>query len=237
MQIGGLQKLTLIDFPGKLACTVFLTGCNFRCPWCYSSELVLPEKIKVQPKISEKEFFDFLKNRKGILEAVTICGGEPSLNEDLPDFAKKIKKLDYLIKLDTNGSNPQMLKDLIEKKLVDYVAMDIKAPKEKYPEVIGIAGVSPYSLLDNIEKSINILKEEKVDYEFRTTLVPGLFKKEDILKIARWLAPAKKYFLQNFRSEKTLDPNFETVKPYPTEYLFTIQKAIAPFFEICQVRE
>ncbi|MDP2864048.1 MAG: anaerobic ribonucleoside-triphosphate reductase activating protein, partial [bacterium] len=118
MKIGGLQKLTLIDFPGRLAATVFLVGCNFRCPFCYSSELVLPEKIKKQPRISEKELFDFLKERKGLLEAVTICGGEPCINKDLPQFCEKIKKLGYLVKLDTNGSNPRMLKNLIDKKLI-----------------------------------------------------------------------------------------------------------------------
>ena len=119
MQIGGLEKLTLIDYPGKIACTVFLIGCNFRCPFCYSSELVLPEKIKKQPIISEKEFFAFLKQRKSLLEGVVICGGEPTIHKDLPVFIKKIKKLGFLVKLDTNGSNPEMLKMLISKRLVD----------------------------------------------------------------------------------------------------------------------
>lgn len=153
MKIGGLQKTTLIDFPGKLACTVFISGCNFFCPWCYSPELVLPEKIKSQlhphtkrgkkafalqdsetprygvgARISEKEVFDFLKSRKGLLEGVVICGGEPTMNKELPEFIKKIKDLGFLVKLDTNGSNPEMLEELIDKKLIDYVAMDIKAP-------------------------------------------------------------------------------------------------------------
>ena len=114
MKIGGLQKLTLIDYPGKLACTVFSLGCSFRCPWCYSSELVLPEKIKNQPIISEKEFFDFLKERQSLLEGVVLCGGESTIYKDLPKFAKKIKKLGYLVKLDTNGSNPQVLKKMID---------------------------------------------------------------------------------------------------------------------------
>ncbi len=231
MQIGGLQKLTLIDFPGRLAATVFLAGCNFRCPWCYSKELVLPDEIKKQPKISEKDFFDFLKKRKGLLEAVTICGGEPCLSKDLPQFCKKIKKLGYLVKLDTNGSTPKMLKDLIKKKLIDYVALDVKASKEKYQRL-----VKKKVNVKNIEKSIEILKNSNIDFEFRTTLIPTLLKKEDIFKIVRWISPTKKYYLQNFRPEKTIDPKFEKIKPYPQEYLLEIQKAIAPFFEICQVR-
>ncbi len=236
MQIGGLQKLTLIDFPGRLAATVFLTGCDFRCPFCYSAELVLPQKIKSQPKLSQKEFFDFLKDRKGLLEGVVICGGEPTINRNLAQFIKKIKDLGYLVKLDTNGSNPVMLKTLIDKKLIDYVAMDVKAPKEKYKEVVGLLGCWTDKILRNIEKSINILKESKIDFEFRTTVIPNLLKKEDILKIAHWIKPAPKYFLQNFRPEKTIDPKFEKIKPYPQEYLLEIQKAISPFFDVCQIR-
>ena len=236
MRIGGLQKLTLIDFPGRLAATVFLTGCDFRCPFCYSAELVLPEKIKNQPKISQKEFFEFLKGRKGLLEGVVICGGEPTLNKNLPVFVKKIKKFGYLVKIDTNGSNPKTLKDLINKKLIDYVAMDIKAPKEKYGKVVGMMDCWNDRMLRNIEKSVNVLKESGIDFEFRTTVVPGLHKKEDILKIAHWIKPAPRYFLQNFRAEKTINPEFEKIKPYPPEYLLEIQKAIAPFFDVCQVR-
>jgi len=224
MKIGGLQKLTLIDYPGKLAATVFLIGCNFRCPWCYNPELVLPEKIKKQTKISEKEFFNFLKSRKGLLEAVTICGGEPTINRDLPKFVKKIKKLGYLIKLDTNGSNPQMLKKLIDNNSIDYVAMDVKFPKERYPKI------------KDIEESIGVLKENKVDYEFRTTVVPTLLDKKDILEITKWISGAKKYCLQNFRPEKTIDPKFEKIKPYPEKYILEIQRAISPFFDICQIR-
>jgi len=231
MQIGGLQKLTLIDYPGRIAATVFLCGCNFRCPWCYSAELVLPEKIKKQPKIPEEEFFQFLKERKGLLEGLVLCGGEPTINPVLPQFCKKIKKLGYSVKLDTNGSNPKMLKKLIDEKLINYVAMDIKVPKEKYKKFFG-----ERIKIKDIEKSIKILKEGKVDYEFRTTVIPTVLDKEDILKIAKWIKGAKKYFLQNFRPEKTIDPKFEKIKPYPQEYLLEIQKAISPFFEICQVR-
>jgi pyruvate formate lyase activating enzyme len=250
VEIGGLQKLTLIDYPGRLAATVFLCGCNFRCPWCYSSELVLPEKIKKQPKISEKEFLDFLKERQGLLEGVVICGGEPTINKNLPQFCRKIKKLGYLVKLDTNGSNPKMLKKLFDEKLVDYVAMDIKAPLginfqfsisnfqknsesqiSKYETATGVKAET-----DKIKESIKLIKNSDVDYEFRTTVVPGIHQKEDILQIARDISPAKRYFLQNFRPEKNIDPAFEKIKPYPQEFLLEIQKAISPFFEVCQVR-
>jgi len=231
IKIGGLQKLTLIDYPGKIACTLFLTGCNFLCPWCYSRELVLPEEIKKQPKIPEKDFFNFLKERKDLLEGVVLCGGEPTVNKGLPSFAKKIKKMGYLVKLDTNGSNPEMIKGLIDKGLIDYVAMDVKLPKEKYPQIF-----AKKAKIKDIEKTIKILKEAKIDYEFRTTVIPTIHQKEDILKIAHWIKPAPKYFLQNFRAEKTVDSSFEKIKPYPREYLLEIQKAISPFFETCQVR-
>jgi len=236
MIIAGLQKLTLIDYPAKIAATVFLASCNFRCPWCYSSELVLPEKIKKQPKISKKEFFDFLKDRKGLLEGVVICGGEPCLNSGLPGFIKKIKKMGFSVKLDTNGSRPKMLKKLIDSGLIDYVAMDVKLPKEKYFQVLGVA-------VDEIEQSMEILKENKIDYEFRTTVVPTVLDKYDIMEIAKWISSTDqrlgrqgKYYLQNFRPEKTIDPNFEKIKPYDNKYLLDIKEVISPFFEICGIR-
>jgi len=231
IEIGGIQKTTLIDYPGRVAATVFLIGCNFRCPFCYSAELVLPEKIKLQPRISDKEFFGFLRDRRGLLEGIVVCGGEPTIHQELPDFIKKIKDLGFLVKLDTNGSNPRMLKELIDKKLIDYVAMDVKTCREKYNEAVGV-GVR----ISDIEESIKILKEGKIDYEFRTTVVPTVHLKEDILRVAEWLKPAKKYYLQSFRPEKTIDPKFENVKPYPKEFLSDIKKEISRFFDICDVR-
>lgn len=246
LKIGGLQKLTLIDYPGKIACTVFFAGCSFRCPWCYNPELVLPEKIKKQPLISEKDFFDFLKERKDLLDGVVLSGGEPCIFQDLTLFVEKIKKLGFSIKLDTNGSNPKKLKELIDKKLIDYVALDIKAPPEKYAKLIGLEN-QIFSeeqrfrfwadrIVENVKESISLLKEKKVSYEFRTTLVPSLLKKKDVLKIARWIGPDEKYYLQNFRPEKTLDPYFKKVKSYSEDKLLEIQKAIAPLFDICQIR-
>lgn len=236
MEIGGLEKSTLIDYPGRVAATIFLIGCNFRCPFCYSAELVLPEKIKEQPRISKKDFFNFLKERKGLLEGVVICGGEPTINKDLPDFIKKIKELGYLVKLDTNGSNPEILRELIEgglrgSSLIGYVAMDIKASREKYNTAAGIKVD-----IRKIRESIDILKKGKVDFEFRTTVIPTIHTKEDIVKIAKWIGPAKKFCLQNFRAEKTINPEFEKIKPYSKDFLLEIKKEISPFFEICEVR-
>jgi len=233
MEIGGLEKSTLIDYPGRIAATVFLLGCNFRCPFCYSSELVLPEKMAEQPKIAEKAFFDFLKERQGLLEGVVICGGEPTIHKDLPDFIKRIKDLGFLLKLDTNGSNPEMLRELMQDGLVDYVAMDIKAPLgAKYDLVTGVKVD-----LDKIKESIEIIKGSGVDYEFRSTIVPSIHSKEDVIQMAKDISPAKKYYLQNFRGEKTIDPRFEEIKPYAKDFLLEIQKEISSFFEICQVRE
>jgi len=232
IRIGGLQKTTLIDYPGRLAATVFLIGCNFRCPFCYSSELVLPELIREQPEISQKTFFDFLKERKGQLEGVVVCGGEPTVNGDLPEFLEKIQKMGYLLKLDTNGSNPKMLKELLDKKLLNYIAMDIKAPLRDYSKAAG-AKVDG----DKIRESVEIIKNSGLDYEFRTTVVPTLHEKKDIIQIAKEIAPAKKYFLQSFRPEKTVTPKFKKIKPFPNEYLLELKKEISSFFDLCQVRD
>ena len=232
MRIGGLEKNTLIDFPGRLSCTVFLTGCNFRCPFCYSKELVLPEEIKKQPVIAERDFFDFLENRKEFLEGVVLCGGEPTVSSELPQFVKKIKKIGYLIKLDTNGSNPQMTKSLINEKLIDYIAIDIKAPKEKYSFYSG--GKAD---LKKIEQSINLLKEGKVDFEFRTTLAPGL-NVQDIIKIADWLAGENvKYFLQQFNSQKAiLNPEILKMPLLKEEEIKQIVEKIKVKFKLCKLR-
>lgn len=202
MQIGGLQKITLIDYPGKIACTIFLTGCNFRCPWCHNPELVLPEKIKKQLKIPEKTFFRFLKQRKGLLDGVCVTGGEPTIHKNLLNFIKKIKKLGFSVKLDTNGSNPKMLKKLLANELIDYIAMDVKAPLElkseirntKYERVTGVK-----VNLNKIKKSIELIKISSLDYEFRTTVLPKIHKDEDIINIAKYLKGAKIYYLQPYR--------------------------------------
>src|SRR6056297_343553 len=230
LKIKGLEKSSLIDYPNELACTVFIGGCNFRCPFCYSSELVIPEKLEKQPEIDKKEFFDFLKKREGLLTGVVICGGEPTIHSDLKDFIKEIKEKGYKVKLDTNGSNPKMIQKLIEKDLVDYIAMDVKAPKEKYNKVAGVEVD-----INKIEKSINLLKKSGIDHEFRTTLVPSLLDKEDIIKIGKWIGEGK-YYIQKFRGEKTLDPEFEKVEGYTPEEIGKIKKAVSPFVDECQIR-
>jgi anaerobic ribonucleoside-triphosphate reductase activating protein len=233
MIIAGLQKTTLIDYPGKLACVVFLAGCNFRCPWCYSSELVLPLKIVNQPRISEEEFFNFLRKRKGLLEGVVVCGGEPTINKELAQFIEKIKRLGYFVKLDTNGSNPEILKNLVKANLIDYVAMDIKTSQKLLYESLMMEGIT----MDKIKESVEFLKAGNLDFEFRTTVVNTVHTKEDFLEIAKWIGGKNvKYYLQNFRAEKTIDPEFEKVKPFKKEFLEEIVKEISPYFKDCSLR-
>jgi pyruvate formate lyase activating enzyme len=198
VRIAAIQKQSLIEYPGKISTVIFLAGCNFRCPWCYVPDLVLPERIKKITPISEKKVFNFLEARRNFLEAVAISGGEPTIFKDLPEFIKEIKKMGYLVELETNGSNFEMLKFLIEEKLVDYVAMDIKnnLDFEKYNKTIG--GVLTESVFEDIEKSILFLLKNKTDYEFRTTLVKEFHKKEDIIEICKKIQGAKVYYLQNF---------------------------------------
>lgn len=232
MMIGGLQKLTLIDYPGKMACTIFSIGCNFRCPFCYSGELVLPEKIVKQEEIPASEIFAFLEERQGLLEGCVICGGEPTVHQDLPEFITKIKKLGYAVKLDTNGSNPEMLAELISGKLLDYVAMDIKASQEKYSFYSG-----DKADLQNIKESIAQLKQSNVPFEFRTTVAPGLTR-EDIAAIAEWVGDSETdYFLQEFIQEKEiLNPEILQQKALTREDLQQIVETIKTKFKKCELR-
>ncbi len=192
MQFSGFQKLTLLDYPGHVAATLFTAGCNFRCPFCHNAALVT--HIDNQKFFSEEYILDYLKKRIGILDGICITGGEPLMHKDLPQFIKKVKELGYLVKLDTNGSYPDILEQLIDSGDVDYVAMDIKNSKEKYALT---AECSEQDII-NMEKSVALLKQNKVDFEFRTTVVKEYHTVEDIKQIAEWIAPAKKYFLQNF---------------------------------------
>ncbi|MBQ8528438.1 MAG: anaerobic ribonucleoside-triphosphate reductase activating protein [Clostridia bacterium] len=193
MKIKGLQKLTLLDFPEKLACTVFLGGCNFRCPFCHNASLVRPESEG--DDISEGEFFSFLESRRGRLRGVCVSGGEPTLHRELPEFLKKIKALGFAVKLDTNGYRPEVLRELLSEGLVDYVAMDIKSSPEGYGRCVGIEAID----LKPIYESAAQLMEGKVDFEFRTTVVKELHTKEDIVSIGRWLAGEESFFLQSFK--------------------------------------
>ena len=192
MRIGGLQKFSLIDYPDKFSCIIFTQGCNFRCFWCYNPELVYPHLFK--NTISENYVLSFLESRRNDLEAVVITGGEPTIQPDLTEFIEKIKKMGYLVKLDTNGSNPYILEKLLKNKLVDYIAMDIKAPPEKYSLLIGKA--IDISL---IFKSIEIIENYSPDYEFRTTFVPSLLSEDDIEKIKKLVRDKRKYRVQSYR--------------------------------------
>lgn len=192
MKISGLQKLTLLDFPGRMACTVFTYGCNFRCPFCHNAALVT--HIDKDTYIDEEEVLAYLKKRQGILDGVVITGGEPLLQDGIEEFIGKIKDLGYSIKLDTNGSFPEKLISLVEKGLVDYVAMDIKNSKAKYMTTIGVNNID----MSAIEKSVEFLLQNKVDYEFRTTIVDKFHTVQDIQDIVVWIKGAHKYFLQNF---------------------------------------
>ena len=228
MNISGIQKLTLLDFPGKLACTVFTSGCNFRCPFCHNASLVLPG---MSDHIDEQEVFSFLKKREGILEGVCITGGEPCLQPDLETFIRKVRDIGFAVKLDTNGSFPEKLSSLLEKGLLDYVEMDIKTSKERYPEV---CGVQNERLFENVQKSVEILKSSSVPHEFRTTTARELQTKEDFEKIGRWLSGEKRYFIQQYEASGELVGDEMT--PYEKEELTEFAKVMKNFVENVEIR-
>lgn len=191
--ISGLQKLTLLDYPGKVACTLFTKGCNMRCPFCHNALLVT--RAAEQPLYKNEEILAFLKKRAGVLDGVCITGGEPTLMRGLGDFMSQIKELGYSVKFDTNGTNPKMLRSLIDEKLVDYVAMDIKNSPEGYAKTVGIVDFD----MSPIYESTEILMSGNVDFEFRTTVAHPLHTKDDIYKIGEWLRGEENYFLQQFK--------------------------------------
>lgn len=207
MKICGLQKTTLLDYPGHVAATVFLGGCNFRCPFCHNKELL---DGSAEEAYTEEELLAFLKKRSNILEGVCITGGEPTLQPDLETLIRKIRGLGYQIKLDTNGYRPDLLKHLCAEGLVDYVAMDIKNSREHYAQTAGLETI----LLDRIEESVRFLMGGAVDYEFRTTAVKELHNTQDFLSIGTWLAGCRAYYLQNYvESEQVLHPGFTAFTP------------------------
>jgi len=222
MIIKGLQKTTLLDFPGKVACTVFTAGCNFRCPFCHNASLVISPDMS--DTISEEEIFAFLKKRRGILDGVCITGGEPLLQRDIEDFIKKIRELGLAVKLDTNGAYPERLRSIIDKGLVDYVAMDIKNSKEKYALTAG-ADVD----IEKISESVRILMESDVEYEFRTTVVRELHSPEDIQSIGEWIAGADRYFLQSFTdSGEIIGDGYSAYSPQDMGALLEMLKQYIP---------
>lgn len=216
MNIGGLQKVSLIDYPGKICAVLFTRGCNFGCPYCHNPELVDPARYI--DCIPETEIFSFLKKRMGKLNAVTITGGEPELQPDLIEFIERIRKLNYLVKIDTNGSNPCVLRELIEGKLVEYIAMDVKAPLERYREITR-SNIDP----DVIRRSIVIIMSSGIEYEFRTTVVQSLLDKGDLQKIGILIKDAPLYILQRFVPSKVLDERFLEETTY-SDYELDVMK-------------
>lgn len=229
MLITGLQKTSLVDFPNKIAAVIFTSSCNFYCGFCHNPELVDPNQKL--PEIPEQEILEFLEKRKKILDGVVITGGEPIIYNDLPEFIKKIKKLGLLIKLDTNGTNPEMTKKLLTNKLISYIAMDIKGPLSKYEKITN-RSVD----LEKIKKSVDLIKKSGIDYEFRTTVVPTLLKKKDFQEIGKWLKGSKNYYLQQFRNQKTLDPKLKNVQPYLEEKLYEFAKIMKKYVKNVAVR-
>lgn len=199
MNIAGLQKLSLLDYPGKMSCIIFTQGCNLRCPFCHNA-LLLDSDNQL---LTEDSVFEFLSMRKNTLDGVVISGGEPTLQKDLPEFLKKIKALGYDIKLDTNGTNPTILKELVQNNLVDYVAMDIKNSPDEYFKASGT-----HKFFDNISLSKDFLMQNQIDYEFRTTVVKGIHTEQSLINLSQWIKGAKKFFLQTYKdSGNILNPD------------------------------
>ncbi|MFA6027851.1 MAG: anaerobic ribonucleoside-triphosphate reductase activating protein [Patescibacteria group bacterium] len=229
MIISGLQKTTLIDYPDKIAAIVFTRGCNFRCGYCHNPELVNPEIF--YPEIKEDEIISFLEKRRKVLDGVVITGGEPLIHSDIEKFIRKVKALGYAVKLDTNGTNPQLLKDLIDKKLIDYIAMDIKHSLDKYHHV---TPTSPP--IKDIKKSIKIIMTSGLPYEFRTTVLPRHFKKEDFINIGELIKGARIYYLQQFRPIKTLDKTYAEEGSFTEEELSEFKKFLTDYVDKCEIR-
>lgn len=234
IRIGGLQKMTLLDYPGKVACTVFTAGCTFKCPFCHNRDLVyIPENYEF---FDPEEVLAYLKKRQGLLDGVCISGGEPLIQEGLKPFLEKIRDLGYLIKLDTNGNEPEALKDLVESHLVDYVAMDVKNVPEKYAETIGM---NPESFhLDQIEESMNYLKSNAVEHEFRTTVVRELHVKEDLIQMAEWIGKDSQWYLQQFNdSGNLIQEGFTAYSSEEMKEMLEEVRKYVPSAELRGVRE
>ena len=226
MRIGGLQKLTLLDFPEVVSCIVFTKGCNFRCPFCHNASLV----EKSDEEISPSEVLSFLKKRQGLLDGVVITGGEPLLNPDIPAFLSEIRDMGYKIKLDTNGSKPKLLKEIVSEGLLDYVAMDIKNSPEEYIQATGVD-----KFLKETEESKDFLLEGNIPYEFRTTVVRGIHTKESVLSLAKWIEGAEKYYLQQYKdSGEILNP--EGLSSFSNEEMEEFLKIVSPYTKSSFIR-
>jgi len=223
MNIQGLNKTTLLDYPGNVAATIFMGGCNFRCPYCHNKDLVIGPFTN--PAYTTEEILSFLTKRKGILSGVCISGGEPTLQPLLSDFIAQIKELSYLVKLDTNGSHPEIISELLSKNLLDYIAMDIKTDLQHYTQVTQQDKIDPKL----IEESVIILKNCDVDYEFRTTVVKELHNSENFTNIALWLKGAKAYYLQSYKdSDNVITPGFSAYSVKELNHFLNILKPYIP---------
>ncbi|MEA2006543.1 MAG: anaerobic ribonucleoside-triphosphate reductase activating protein [Patescibacteria group bacterium] len=233
MILGGLQKLTLIDYPGKVAATVFTVGCSFRCPFCHNPELVLSSASAELGSISEKEFFNFLKGRKGKLEGVCITGGEPTIHDDIIEFIRRIKKMGYFVKLDSNGTRPDVLKKVFAEKLVDFVAMDIKTSLENYSKACGLDFDT-----ERIKLSVDLIRNSGLPYEFRTTVVPSIHTYKDFERIGKWLDGSISYALQPYRDEgKIIDESLrERTKDARVLDLERVVKMLRKHFEKVEIK-
>ncbi len=228
MQIVGLQKTTLVDYPGKVACTLFTPGCNFRCPYCHNPELIKPtHQYQIIP---EDEFLQWLSSRKGWLDGVCVTGGEPTLQKDLPEFARKVKDLGFLFKLDSNGTNPQMLEKMLDAGLIDFVAMDIKAPLEDYSKATKVSVVEA-----DIKKSVELIRTRAPDYEFRTTVGPAWYSADYAKRIGEWLKGSKAYYIQQYVAGNTLDPELSQTT-FSKEQLEDLAKILKPYFGKVEIR-
>jgi len=225
MLISGIQQCTLLDFPGKTACVVFTPGCNFRCGYCHNPEFVLPEQIKHIQKnfIHEDVFFHFLEKRKGLLDGVVITGGEPTLQGDLIPFMKKIRNLGFLIKLDTNGNMPQVLTKVLEEKLIDYIAMDIKTSYLKYQSLVGKRAQTNF-----LQESISLIMHSGIPYEFRSTIIKETHTQHILKEMADMITGANIFALQSFRPGHTLNPLYKTFHAYSHEEMIAIKKIFEP---------
>lgn len=232
IKIGGLQKMTLIDYPGKVGATVFLVGCNFRCGYCHNLDLV--DGSDERETISQDDFFAFLEKRKGLIDGICISGGEPLCNSetDLLNFFQKIKKMGFLIKLDTNGFNFLLLKKLLaQKDLIDYVAMDVKASLDRYGELTNIKND-----FSNIEKSIKLIMDSKIDYEFRTTVLPKFHDLAGFEKLLKMITGAKKFYIQNFSNRRTLDPRYNLELNFKYPELEKMRTLALKYVQNCEIR-
>ena len=242
MLIGGVQELTTLDFPGRLAAVVFTLGCNFRCGYCHNPQFIQCQGETLTSRIPEEVFFKFLEKRKGKLEGVCISGGEPTLQPDILEFARKIKNMGFLVKLDTNGTMSGLLEKMIAEKVVDFFAMDIKTSLSRYGEIINTfprsskSGVGEDLLINEVKKSKEIIQNSGLPYEFRTTAVKGKHTKEVFEEIGEWIKGAEAYFIQNFRNKKTLAEEYKNEEGFSEKELAEFKLLMGKYVKNCGIR-